>query len=316
MPLLSVGDELNNQSFGRISVQHTEPGTLWVTFRPFLLEDVFDMFKKEWYGLACGFVTGREQLLSQTMSGRNLLDLLQNLANKEIDPRSGVSSGYSKLIERDSTTFTVENNFAAIARDASFRPHMQGVLRDYKHKFLVPNANLTSIKTIIGDFIRSYQPTKVVFCGFSLGGGTAVATAVLVHQYLSSQGVRMPEFHAVSLAGTMPGGAHMREYVDRAFNSCVYLGLMTTDKGGRKVRDPVTFMPFSSSSMQMGQCFYLDYADQTITPCPPLAGYDSRLDWMKLIGCYLGDKPDWTDVSWGFHKIHLPGEDLILRILA
>ena len=146
MPLLSVGDEHNNQSFGRISVQHSEPGTLWVSFRPFLLEDVFDMFKKEWYGLACGFVTGREQLLSSTMSGRNLLDVLQNLANKQIDPMSGVSTGYSKLIERDSTTFTVENNFVAISKDPDFRPHMQGVLRDYKHKFLVPNATLTSIK--------------------------------------------------------------------------------------------------------------------------------------------------------------------------
>lgn len=316
MPLLSVGDERNNQSFGRISVQHTEPGTLWISFRPFLLEDVFDMFKKDWYGLACGFVTGREQALSSTMSGRNLLDVLQNLANKQIDFESGVSSGYCKLIERDSTSFTVENNFVAMSKDAAFRPHMQGVLRDYKHKFLVPNNTMTSIKTIVGDFISSYQPKKVVFCGFSLGGGTAVAAAVLVHPYLASKGVPLPDFHAVSFAGTMPGGPQMRDYVDTHFRSCVYLGLKSTDKAGRKVTDPVTFMPFSSLSMQMGQCFYLDYVDRHILPCEPIRGYESRLDWMKLIGCYLGDKPDWTDVSWGFHKIHLPGEDLILRLLA
>ena len=58
----------------------------------------------------------------------------------------------------------------------------------------------------------------------------------------------------------MPGGLQMRDYVDANFRSCVYLGLMTTDKSGRKVRDPVTFMPFSSISMQMGECYFMDYA--------------------------------------------------------
>lgn len=330
-PLISIGSERHNHAFCRVSAQTSDPHTLWISFRPFMMYDIDAMIRSKQAFRAISVLSGRRTATPapREKTLENLLHLMMALKDRGLRPAGDafedVGEGYATILAATPLPMTIENAFEELPEyNAGFGPHVRGVMAeflsvcDFRTGACFENVESPSMIHGLARFVQAYRPKKVVFCGFSLGGGSALAAAYMCHKILGSENA--PTTHVVSFAGTMAGGARMAAYAARHFASCTAVQLVGRKLDGRTVlEDPVTHMPFSSKFLQMGTVLRMDFADKTIDALPgPIAGKNrsNRATWWPLVGAEVLGGGGWmSDISAGFKKVHGPGESMIVRLL-
>ena len=337
-PLIAIGEGSSNHSFCQVSVQTGDYGTLYVSFRPFIMEGLDDLFTKRGVWGALQNFRGREKLTGANTQHdastlKNLLYLMNVVSHKgevEVKTLDGdvwMGAGYHELLTATRSQLVVENDFLQLAAKDAGTSGIERLVNAHAAGFRTGNVRGTSsIVRTLCDFIAAYQPESVIFSGFSLGGGSSTAAAFLCHARLIERLETMPRFHCTSLAGTMVGGGALREYIAKHFTSCLTVKVVGM-LGGMVVTDPVSEMPFSSRFVHPGRVLLADYNTKGFTEeetAPPvmnraMPAWALMLSQVKVPGASLlslGISKADQLLATAFDKIHLTGEDMIPRLAA
>jgi hypothetical protein len=313
MPLWSAGSPEGNGMFCRASVCHSMPDTLWLSFRPLNLVDLEKLVKFSSLHTYLKRFTSRigiEYLSHDQKTIDNLLYITLQLSSTAIDESTGISEGYMNLLTRSPIQVTTENVVERLRTSTvpawPFHPAYFG-------RQQCPSI-CDAIATFLADNRGKFK--RVVFSGFSLGSGSALASAVLVHRKLQQVGPT-PDFHVVQLSGTMVGTADVAGYAEEHFASCLYLALRNTSERGNDIHDPVTYMPYDPRFRHAGVHMVLDFARHNVflsTGFDPSAHKQGSNPWIKLMasmvtGMNLGGS------YVGFAKTHMAGERMIVRTM-
>ena len=320
-PIASFGKEDVNHSFCRVSTQASDLDTVYVTFRPFILEDLHMLVKQR--GIMSTLYRHYAGVPRANYSRKvidNLLSILHALQTTAIQPGNLVHDGYIRLLMQEKTCVTLENKFLFVPMDAGRRVRLIRELRSMGLSNVFDETIVPAIAPGLGRILKAYAPKRVVFSGFSLGGGSSLAAAVLIHQDFVRSGTPLPEFHSVSVSGTMVGGKDLSDYVDRNFASTMYIATKGKRQNGRELYDPVSAMPYAPAMRHVGHQLLIEYADHTIklVKTPFRGKAQSALAWTSLVvrqllpGTPLGGG---GGVVEAFDKIHMIGEDMVLRIV-
>lgn len=324
IPLVSIaskGGIDGNGIFCRLSIQHTTPETLYVSFRPLNIEgletlsktiptNVLNTYKK---------YTRRIPLnLTETVSLDNLIHLVQILDNgAEGVGANGLNRAMEAELQRPAYEFLVENWFQTLARRKAYQPYMRGLLDDTAKTFYAnprpgtmrPN---TSLLEGILFVLRAYKPNAVVFTGFSLGASLAAAASYLCHRALTAETTQTaPTFHLYQYAGVCVGDMRMNAYIRQHFETSLYVTLT------RKFKeiDPVSFIA-RGTVIPIGNIVNIDVIYHQIHSIQmddyERLGHVSKLTMHQLVFYYLLKMKR----AEPFTGIHLAGEATIERILV
>lgn len=317
IPLLSIGNVQGNGIFCRISIQNNEPSKLYISFRPLNLDGLDVLLKKNKnIDMITKFTKYKKLDLSQTKSLDNIIHQTQIIDDNTFFGNFGISNGIATEIMKENSQINVENWYSTLNRKKIYKPHMKELLNNKvfftgnnKDK-ITPNTvkkNISILNAIVS-FIKFYQPTDVIFTGFSLGSALAISTAYLVHLYLYGSFIldhqlTNSNFHIYQFCGPKVGNNIMGEYINKHFKSCYYYALSRNSK-----IDPVTYMP-STKFVHIGKLYVLDIINMILKPYNELS-LTKKTSFNKLVlGFVLNLK-----MSEPFKAIHLAGEDLIERI--
>ena len=348
-PLIAIGEGHSNHSFCRVSVQTGDYGTLYVSFRPFIMAQLSELFRARGVFGALQNFRGRAALTGvdtdhEHYTLTNLLYLMNVVSDKrmvEIPTPQGpvdLGAGYVDLLTRTLSKVVLENDFRKLVaqeEDPGVRRMLAAQAAFLKTQRLSTTHNTTGVGSVVNtlaDFIAAYNPDSVIFNGFSLGAGSSTAAAVLCHILLSQKLPRqtLPRFHCLALAGTMVGGPRLRAYVQHNFHTCLgvkVVGTLAGAGGGIVTQDPVSQMPFSSQFCHVGRMLVADYNTKTIQDDTEAAGIQNRAmpAWALMLsqvkvpgGSLLSAGVSRADhlLATAFDKIHMTGEDMIPRITA
>jgi hypothetical protein len=317
-PLWLAGSAKGNGVCVRASVCHTTPDTLFLSFRPFNLENALEIVN---YWELISYFKGysgvrplNADLTSDVKSVDNLLYQINQIASTEVDPETGISVGYTNLVAGTPLMIKTENRVKdkdciPVRWPDSFDPNLNG------------RRSVSSLVEAISDFlsVNGDRFKKVIFCGFSMGSGCGLSSAILTHRLMVNKGVTPPKIHVVQFAGTMVGDSRANEYVGKNFESCIYFSLINTKEKGSDSYDPVSFYPHSREFKHAGDVFTMDYYTHRIVMnrgflSAPFSVSQNTSPWLQLIVSYI--------TGWnlggnfkGFMNTHLPGEAMISRTL-
>jgi hypothetical protein len=329
IPLVSIaskGGIDGNGIFCRLSIQHTTPETLYVSFRPLNIEgletlsktiptNVLNTYKK---------YTRRIPLnLTETVSLDNLIHLVQILDNgAEGVGANGLNRALETELQRPAYEFLIENWFQTLIRRKAYQPYMRGLLDDTAKTFYAnPSGSIhpgtmrpnTSLLEGIMFVLRAYKPASVVFTGFSLGASLAAAASYLCHRVLTAEASSfpIPVFHLYQYAGVCVGDMRMNAYIRQHFETSLYVTLT------RKFKeiDPVSFIA-RGTVFPIGNIVNIDVIYHQIHSIQ-LDDYErlgkvSKLTMHQLVFYYLLKMKR----AEPFTGIHLAGEATIERILV
>ena len=167
IPLMSIGDVQGNKNLCRISIEHTNPSTLYVAFRPLNLDGLDKMLKKTSYlELSKKYIKMKDLELTEAKSIDNIIHLSHCLDDVKTFVDLGISESLSQEIMRGSNSATIENWFSSLAK---LKKYMEGIMKN-KHLFAdgnklsygVQKTNI-SILNMLVSFIYCYKPKEVVF---------------------------------------------------------------------------------------------------------------------------------------------------------
>lgn len=321
LPVASFGEELANHTFCRVSTQASDQETLYITFRPFIMEDMPTMLREKGaLTTAYTHYFGTPKVNHTKKTIDNLLAIFRALQTTEIKMGHLVHEGYTRLLTGESTTMTLENAFKGHSKDhlpmdSKRKARIARFASSMGMENVFDKVKLPQILHALTRLIEVYAPRRVVFSGFSLGGGSSLAAAVLVHQALMQSKARIPEFHSVSISGTMVGGEALKTYVNTHFTSAIYVATKGKTLQGETMLDPVTNMPYSPGMMHVGHQFMIDYAQHTMKLLErPIRGKAHSFAWTSLFMKQLLGAWKGGGIVEAFEKVHMIGEDMVLRI--
>lgn len=325
IPLFSIagkGGIHGNGAFCRISVQHTHPETLFVSFRPLFIENV-DTMVKDIPMNPIQYFKKYTKKIPMDLTQPTSLDNLMNLVTMLDDSVNGLaSSGLNKALEREllrpDFELTVENWFKTLVRRKAYQSHINGLISeksfycDDKGR-IVPGTTRSgkSFVECLLYILRNYKPTKVIFTGFSLGASMAAAASYMCHLALSKGMGVLPEFHLYQYAGVCIGNTTMSAYIRTHFEKSIYVSLT------RKMKelDPVSVIA-RGVVVPIGNIVNIDVIKHQIYYMNmdefERLGKVSKISMRQLIVYYILKMKR----SEPFTGIHLAGEDTIERILA
>jgi len=328
IPLFSIsgkGGIQGNSAFCRISVRHTQPDTLFVSFRPLFIANVEALVKDIPINPVQYFKKYTKRI-PMNLTQQTSLDNLMNLVTMLDDSVNGLSpNGLNKALEsellRPDFELTVENWFKTLVRRKAYQYHITGLIE--QKSFYCDDKGRIQPGTVRGNksflecllyILRVYKPSKVIFTGFSLGASMAAGASYMCHLALSKDTARvpiLPEFHLYQYAGVCIGNMTMSAYIRTHFEKSIYVSLTRKSKE----LDPVTVIArgmvvpignIVNIDVFNHQIYYMNM-DEFERLCKV-----SKITMRQLIVYYLLKMKR----SEPFTGIHLAGEDTIERILA
>jgi hypothetical protein len=310
IPLFSMGGPDNNGMFVRVSVCHKSPQVLFISCRPLMLDGIEELVRKGMFDATLKFVGLKSTKESDEKSTDNIIDIVHNLHRTDIEPSTGMSSGYHEMVNMREYTVMYENEQDKVLRRYGIR-----LPRDY----LSTERSTMSNKLV--EFIsdNSHIFTKVVYTGFSLGAGTSLACASSVHDKLSAKGISKSSV-CVQLAGTTVGTTEFAARVKSQGIHTYYVALENSDLAGIDRYDPVSYMPFNlPDRVHIADWFIvLDFTQHTIVASEynkdNVHGKIGSSPLSKLVASYLTGQ-NWGGGYLGFMKTHLAGEGMIARVI-
>lgn len=316
VPLMSLGSETGNHMFCRVSFSHGDPETLWVTFRPFMLDDLVRVVGSNIINAVRRLASSAVPKASEGRTSDNLINILKALSDTRIRGTgicAGATEGYARLLTNETVPVFWENGADALAKTY---PALKSKLTALKKEFSVVQRfgakfQSSSIAATVASLVRCWKPKNVVFCGFSLGGGSSVACAAFVSRILGNS--FRGSISAVSFAGTMPGDSSLAEYIKRRFQRCDYVQMVAGDKA-----DPTTFIPFSPDCVHSAADFWtVDFRHGTFdrSDAPRVSKRADISVWPLFVADLLLRLPV-SKKAGAFRDVHLPGEDGLARALA
>ena len=325
IPLVSIsnaGGSHGNGAFCRVSVQHTNPETLYVSFRPLYIEHVEELTKNipgnalQWFRK----FTRRTPLdLTKPVSLDNLMHLVMMLdGSADGLSANGLSRAMEEELKRPAADLTVENWFKTLVRRKAYQPYIKGLMEN-KGLFsgedgrMVPGSVRRGLSFLEGllTVIGCYKPTRVVFGGFSLGASMAAGASYLCHLALTAAGAAAPEFHLYQYSGVCVGDARMNAYVRAHFEKSLYI---TLTRNYTEI-DPVCVIA-RGVVVPIGNIVNMDVIDHRVHRIN-LADYETlgkvvKLTMKQLVMYYVLRMKR----AEPFIGIHLAGEDVIERVLT
>lgn len=313
IPLIAVGESNGNGIFARVSVQNTDPNTLYISFRPLNLDGIDVLLKNKTFEVATKYFNKSKLDLSKNTSIDNIINICNILGDKNIKKDMGISQALFDELTRNSYTMHVENWFSTLSRSKAFKIHMKNILDNKlffgdkgKTKYGATSEKM-SIITILATFIKLYNPKHVIFVGFSLGSALALACSYIIHTSLDFYEEKVkPSFSVYQFCGIKIGNKIMVDYIENNFNKVKYILLSR----GKIEIDPVSLLP-SSTFVHAGKILNINVTDHTILFEDKFISKIKKTTMLKLVTGYIFK----TKNAEQFTGIHLAGEDLIERIL-
>lgn len=324
--LACIGDENNIAPMCRVTASSGDPETLWVCFRPFMLHA---MQSASWVKLVMSYVFAKGSVRQSNSSEMIMAKIFAALVTKTCvknpdSPFFGVSDGYRTLLDAE-TEVWFENVLSRIPsaagddRAARFAREWPGSWMPdsaVENKILPAiEGTRTKVPSAVGflaRFIAAYRPARVVFTGFSLGGGSSLAAAIACKRMISNSnsnsGSRI-RFYSLSVAGTMACNASAAEYAEKNFESCIYLRSRID-----KATDPVSFLPYAQGYVHAGTVVDFDFKEKSFRVAN--AGTNNGRKNARnpfTMSAMLTSGFGLRDV--GFRTLHLPAEDMTILCL-
>jgi hypothetical protein len=316
LPLITIGDPLGNGVLARASVCWTQTDTLWVSFRPLMLDAASMPSGLQAPRCAYGLFVGRHVPTDQTgVSVANTVDIVRSILSDKADPATGMSAGYRDLV--DGRAYPVHVDNALDGPDAPARLRLPGRFGD-THRATLAAAVARLVTANPGHFRR------VAFTGYSMGSGLALCAAQAVAEALRrDEATRAVRVCCVQFAGTATGDGSQRAHLERLGVRAYYVALKNHLE--RFPLDPVTYMPVGTDWLPHvsggGRHFEIDYAGGTLAASRgPDPGAKQRLaaKWLvmqRMFWCMVTGRDGNSDVAWSFAKIHLRGESMLSRVV-
>lgn len=328
IPLMSIGNAEGNGMLVRLSIPHTQPSVLYISFRPLDLSNISEIVRRTGYvNTALKYARSATVRADHTTTSLNNTITLVNMLSERALMPNGMSRGYHDFTTVEQYPIVIENEGVDVmGRQLAFRgPPLQ--LRSTRKSPEAPPQG-TMADTIAG-FIAENAGCfdHVVFTGFSLGSGTSLACAYGVHtlleRALAGRTSPMPSITCVQFAGTTVGNAVFRDECKRLSRlTTYYIALQNPALPGVDAYDPVTYMPHNDCRRVHVADTYLiaDFNDQSRERIR-IGTYDCDVLRNKVWGTsalvlsYLSGRDGGLAGITGFKKIHLAGEDMICRLL-
>ncbi len=319
IPLFSIGNSQNRGAFCRMSVDVTNIETLYISFRPLNLLNIDNLSLTDKYNIGLKYFFNKydknfknveiENLGCETYD--NILNLINMISSPELDDTETISIGYEQLINKIKYKITKEFQISKKYKK------LENILKklpsfEYDKEY--------SIIHILTDIINSNCFTNIVFTGFSLGSGMALASSYFAHKNLTSNGKNIPNFYVYQFAGTKVGSIKLKNYFDsyKGQIHIKYVALRNTKYEGIKSYDNVTYIPYNNDVfVHCGEYYELDFYKNDIkkTIHNPNIFKNINTNKTNLLLSYITDFSVLSPLYISFKYTHLEGEQMIPKIL-